>query len=424
MSGMKMKKLIIEGCKEISGTIKINGAKNSVVALIPASILTKGKCTITNVPDISDVRILLEMMKELGSEIVFENDTIIIDNKNVSNKPISEHYASKIRASYYFMGSLIGAYHKAEIAYPGGCVIGSRPIDYHIAAFKKMGVNIEEKDSQYTLNVDNLKGCEFYLDFPSVGATINIMLSSVLAEGKTIIENAAKEPEIANVATFLNSMGARVFGAGTSTITIEGVSKLSDGFVETIPDRIEAGTYLIIGALIGNNLKIENVIKEHLLALLCKLKEAGIEYQSTVNSITISKSEKIKAVNVKTSVFPGFPTDLGQPMSALLTQCEGESLFEETIYENRLRHVPHLNSMGANIKAFDNKAIIKGRTPLHGRKVKATDLRAGASMVVAGLIAEGTTEVYNIEHLLRGYERIVDKLSEVGVNIKLIDDEK
>ena len=417
-----MKKLVIDGCKDISGTIKISGAKNSIVALIPASILTSGVCVITNVPDISDVRILIDMMEELGSIITFENEVLTIDNSNVQNKKITEEYAGKLRASYYFMGSLIGKYHEAEIAYPGGCVIGSRPINYHIESFKKMGINVNNVADHYIMKTDELKGNEFYFDFPSVGATINIMLAAILAKGKTVIYNAAKEPEIANVASFLNSMGAKVFGAGTSTIEIIGVEELHDGFVEVIPDRIEAGTYIMIGALIGNNLKIENIVEKHLESLLYKLKEAGVKYEINDNSIILSKVEHLKPVNIKTTVYPGFPTDLGQPMSTFLTQCEGESLFEETIYENRLRHVPHLNSMGANIQAFDKKAIIIGKTPLVGKKVKATDLRAGASMLVAGLIATGTTEIQNIEHLLRGYERIVEKLESVGVNIKLIDE--
>lgn len=417
-----MKKLVIEGGRDISGTIKISGAKNSIVALIPASILTSGVCVITNVPDISDVRILIDMMKELGSIITFENEVLTIDNSNVQNKKITEEYAGKLRASYYFMGSLIGKYHEAEIAYPGGCVIGSRPINYHIESFKKMGINVKNVADHYIMKTDELKGNEFYFDFPSVGATINIMLAAILAKGTTVIYNAAKEPEIANVASFLNSMGAKVFGAGTSTIEIIGVEELHDGFVEVIPDRIEAGTYIMIGALIGNNLKIENIVEKHLESLLYKLKETGVKYEINNNSIILSKVEHLKPVNIKTTVYPGFPTDLGQPMSTFLTQCEGESLFEETIYENRLRHVPHLNSMGANIQAFDKKAIIMGKTPLVGKKVKATDLRAGASMLVAGLIATGTTEIQNIEHLLRGYERIVEKLESVGVNIKLIDE--
>lgn len=416
-----MKRIIIDGGQEISGTIKISGAKNSIVALLPASILTNGKCVIKNVPDISDVRILLEMLEYLGSVVSFEDETIIIDNSNVQNKDITEEFASQLRASYYFMGSMIAKFHHAKIAFPGGCVIGSRPIDIHLDSFRKMGIKIEEKVNEFIMDVDKLEGNYLYLNFPSVGATINIILASVLAEGKTVIENAAKEPEIANIASFLNSMGARIFGAGTSKIIIEGVKELKDGFVEVIPDRIEAGTYLIIGALLGNNLKIENVIESHIDSMLYKLKEAGVKYKSCGNSIEISRAKELKPINIKTTVYPGFPTDLGQPISTFLTQCNGECLFEETIYENRLRHIPHLNAMGANIKVFDNKALVIGKTPLHGRKVKATDLRAGASMLVAGLIADGRTEICNIEHLLRGYERIVDKLSSVGVKIELID---
>lgn len=420
--GDDMKKLIIEGSRELTGEVHISGAKNSVVALIPATMLTKGRCVIENVPDISDVRILLSMMRELGSEITFENEVLIIDNKNVENKIIPEEYANKIRASYYFMGSLLGKYQKAEIAYPGGCIIGSRPIDFHLDAFGKMGTKITEKDGRYKMTVKKLKGIEIFFDFPSVGATINVMLAAVLAEGKTVIANAAKEPEIANVASFLNSMGAKIYGAGTSTIIIEGVSELGDGYIEVIPDRIEAGTYLIIGALLGKNFKITGILQEHLYSILSKLKMAGVEYKVNKGTITINKAKKLQPVNIKTTVYPGFPTDLGQPMSTFLTQCEGESIFEETIYENRLRHIPYLNNMGADIKTFDQKAVIKGKTKLKGRVVKATDLRAGASMLVAGMIAGGTTTISNIEHLLRGYERIVDKLNNVGANIKLIDD--
>ncbi len=417
-----MKKLIIEGGRELSGEIKISGAKNSVVALIPAAILTDGKCVIRNVPNISDVNILLEMMQELGSIVTFENETVTIDNRNVKNCRINEEYASKIRASYYFMGALLGKYHHAEIAYPGGCIIGSRPIDFHLNAFTKMGAKVEEEDGIFKLDVDNLHGIDIFFDFPSVGATINVMIAAVKAKGRTRIMNAACEPEIANVASFLSSMGAKIYGAGTSTIIIDGVDTLTDGYIDVIPDRIEAGTYLIIGALLGNNLTITGIIEEHLHSLLFKLREAGVQLDVKNDSITINRNENLKAVNIKTTVYPGFPTDLGQPMSTFLTQCSGESLFEETIYENRMRHIPHLNNMGADIKAFDKTAIIKGKTNLVGRNVKATDLRAGASMLVAGMIASGTTIIYNIEHLLRGYERIVDKLDKVGAYIQLVDD--
>lgn len=417
-----MKKLIIKGGHQLSGTIKIGGAKNSVVALLPAAILSKGKCKIYNVPNISDVKKLNEMLTILGSNVNYENDEITIDNKNVKNKEITKEYSSTIRASYYFMGALLGRYHKAEISYPGGCVIGSRPIDFHINAFEKMGAKVKIEDSKYTLTAKELHGADIYLDFASVGATVNIMLAAVLAKGTTHIWNAAKEPEIVNVASFLNSMGAKISGVGTSAITIEGVKELNDGIVEVIPDRIETGTYLMIGILMGKDLIIDGIIKEHLESVITKLRETGAEFEIKESKIYVSATKKLKPVNVKTLVYPGFPTDLGQPMSTLLTQCNGESLFEETIYENRMRHIKHLNSMGANIMLFDNSAVIKGKTALKGKHVVATDLRAGAAMMLAGMLAKGTTTITNIEHILRGYENIVDKLSNVGADIKLIDE--
>lgn len=417
-----MKKLIINGGNLLTGTIKIGGAKNSVVALLPAAVLTNSICKIYNVPNISDVHKIIEMLELLGSKVDYTGDEITIDNKNVKNTEITKEYASTIRASYYFMGALLSKYGEAKISYPGGCVIGSRPIDLHIAAFEKMGAKVEIDDTTYTLKAKNLHGADIYLDFASVGATVNIMLAAVLAKGTTHIWNAAKEPEIVNVASFLNSMGARISGVGTSSITIEGVEELNNGIVEVIPDRIETGTYLMIGILLGKDLIIDGVIKEHLESVITKLRETGAQFIIKDSKIYVSRTENLKAVNVKTLVYPGFPTDLGQPMSTLLTQCEGESLFEETIYENRMRHIKHLNAMGASIRQFEKTAIIKGKTPLAGRKVVATDLRAGASMMVAGMIAKGTTTITNIEHILRGYENIVDKLSNVGADIKLIDE--
>lgn len=417
-----MKKLIINGGHELSGTIKIGGAKNSVVALLPATILTSGKCKIYNVPNISDVNKLDEMLKILGSSISRDDEYIEIDNKNVKNVAIPKEYATSIRASYYFMGALLGKYHKAVISYPGGCVIGSRPIDLHIKGFEKMGAKVEIEDTTYTITAKNLHGADIYLDFASVGATVNIMLAAVLAEGTTHIWNAAREPEIVNIASFLNSMGARISGVGTSSIKIEGVKELSDGIVEVIPDRIETGTYLMMGILLGKNLVIDGVIKEHLESVITKLKETGANFKIENSKIYISKTTDLKAVNLKTQVYPGFPTDLGQPMSTLLTQCEGESLFEETIYENRMRHMKHLKAMGAHINQFDNSAVITGKTDLKGREVVATDLRAGAAMMLAGMIASGTTTITNIEHILRGYENLVTKLSQVGAEIKLVDE--
>ena len=418
-----MKKLIIEGNHELSGTIKIGGAKNSVVALIPAAMLTDGKCVIYNVPNISDVPRLISMMEALGSKIEFKDETLYIDNTNSKNAEIDEENATKLRASYYFMGVLLAKYGYAEISYPGGSSIGSRPINFHLNGFEKLGAKISVvENKKYIASAKELVGSDIFLDFASVGATLNLMFAAVKAKGITNIYNAAKEPEIVNVASFLATMGAKVYGAGTSHITIEGVEKLGDGIVEVIPDRIEAGTYLMIGSLLGKNLVIEGLLKDHLEAVFTKLKEAGCDIKIDGTTVIVNKVDHLKPVNVKTLVYPGFPTDLGQPMSTLLTQCEGESLFEETIYENRMRHIKYLNAMGANIRLFDRSAIIAGKSNLIGREVEATDLRAGAAMLVAGMIAEGTTKIVNIEHILRGYEKIVEKLSSVAANIELVDE--
>ena len=418
-----MKKLIIEGQKELSGTIKISGAKNSVVALIPASVLTKGKCIIKNVPKISDVKLLLEILKLLGSKVELDKDTLYIDNSNIHNEFIPKDIASKMRASYYFMGCLLSRFGYAKVSYPGGCTIGARPINYHTAGFEKLGANITvEDDINYIIESKELIGNNIFLEFASVGATINIMFSAVRAKGTTVIHNVAKEPEIINIGQFLNSMGAKITGLGTDTITIEGVDELHDGEITVIPDRIEAGTYMMIGTLLGNNLKIDGIIPEHLTSVISKLKEVGASLDVKEDYVIINKVDKLEPVNIKTLVYPGFVTDLGQPMSTLLTQCEGTSIFEETIYENRMRHIKYLNEMGANIDLDGKVAMIHGKTCLHGETVEATDLRAGAAMLLAGMIAKGTTTITNIEHILRGYENIVTKLTTVGANIKIIDE--
>lgn len=416
-----MKKLVIEGGNTLNGTIKIGGAKNSVVALIPAAMLTNGVVELENVPNISDVHKLIEMMKLLGSKITFEKDKLIIDNRNAKNAEIPAEYANSIRASYYFMGALLSKYKRAKISFPGGCVIGSRPIDFHINGFKKLGAKVEINENTYEITADKLVGTDISLDFASVGATINLMFAAIYAEGETTIYNAAKEPEIVNIASFLNSMGAKIDGAGTDTIKIHGIKELHNGHVEVIPDRIEAGTYIMLGTLLGENLKITGVVKEHLEAVITKLYEAGANITFEEKCVIVNKVDNLKAVNITTSTHPGFPTDLGQPMSTLLTQCDGISKFEETIYENRMRHIPHLNKMGASITLSGCKASIHGKTPLIGTTVIATDLRAGAAMMVAGMIAKGTTIISNIEHILRGYENIVEKLNNVGGNIKLIE---
>ena len=413
-----MKVIKIDGGQELSGLIKISGAKNSSVALIPASILADSDVTICNVPEITDTDVLCEMLEYLGADVRRASESVVITSGKIQNKFIPEIYSKKLRASYYFMGALLGKFKHVEISLPGGCSIGARPINLHLKGFEALGATITNDNEKYIVDAKELKGANIYLDIASVGATINIMLAAVLAKGKTVIENAAKEPEIVNVATFLNNMGAKIVGAGTSQITITGVSKLNGCFHEVIPDRIEAGTYIIIGALLGNNLKIENIIPEHIKSLLEKLEEANVDFKVYNNYIIVNKSNDLKPITVETKGYPGFATDLQQPLTALLTQCDGVSYLTETIYENRFKNVEYLNKMGANITINDRTIKIEGKTLLHGCEVTATDLRAGACMVIAGLIAEGTTTINEINHVLRGYENIIQKLTLVGAKIE------
>ena len=413
-----MKQMLITGPNTLSGTIHIGGAKNSVVALLPATILAKGQSTIKNVPHISDVDALIDILELLNCKVSLNKDELIVDTTNLKNIPIGSNYANRLRASYYFMGALLGREKQVEITIPGGCNIGSRPIDIHIDGFKALGAVITKTNDKYIIKADKLIGTDIYLKFQSVGATINIMLASIYASGVTTIHNAAEEIEIVNVADFLNKMGAKIEGAGTNTITIRGVKDLQGSQISVIPDRIEAGTYVILGALCGKNLCIKNIIPKHIEALTNKLLEMGANLTINKDNIVISKAP-LKPINIKTLVYPGFPTDIGQPMSVLLTQASGTSLFEETIWENRMGHVPSLNKMGANIKARDMHAIINGPTPLTGCEVIATDLRGGAALVLAGLIATGTTVITDIEHILRGYEDIIGKLTSVGAKIEL-----
>ncbi len=414
-----MQKITIHGKQKLSGTITISGAKNSAVALIPAAVLCDEKTTIFNVPNISDTNALIEILTFLGAKVNFENEKMVIDSSNIENKEIPEEISNKLRASYYFMAALLGKYKKVEMHFPGGCSIGARPIDQTLKAFKILGAKIVEEKDKYTITADELIGGNVYLDMPSVGATINTILAATKAKGTTVIENAAKEPEVVNVAIFLNNMGAKITGAGTSEIRITGVNKLHSCIHEVIPDRIEAGTYMIAGALLGDKLKIENVIPEHVEALTLKLKDIGVNIEEGTDYFIISRPDKFKVVNIKTLGYPGFATDLQQPITTLLTQCEGVSNIEETIYENRFQNVAYLNKMGADISVYKDIATIKGPTKLHGCEVAATDLRAGACLVLAGLIADGTTTITNVEHLLRGYEKIIQKLTNVGAKIEL-----
>lgn len=414
-----MKRIIIEGSKPLSGKIKIGGAKNSVVALIPASILANGQVHITNVPNISDKAALIEILKCLNVEVKCNKDTMDIDAKNMKNTIISEELSNKLRASYYFMGALLARYKHVEMYFPGGCNIGSRPIDLHLKGFEALGATISKNDSKYIIDADKLVGANIFLDFASVGATINLMIAACMAEGTTTINNAAREAEIVNIAELLNNMGAKITGAGTEQMTIEGVKELHGAQIKVIPDRIEAGTYIIMGALLGDNLEIDGIVPEYNIVLLNKLQEMGVNFKLKNHKIILNKTKNLKPTNIRTVVYPGFPTDLGQPISVLLTQANGISLFEETIWENRMGHVKYLNQMGANIEAERQHAKITGPTKLHGEVITATDLRAGAALVTAGLIAEGTTIINDAEHILRGYERIINKLSHVGANIKI-----
>ncbi|MDD4607534.1 MAG: UDP-N-acetylglucosamine 1-carboxyvinyltransferase [Bacilli bacterium] len=414
-----MKRIKITGGNFLEGTIRISGAKNSAVALVPASLLSDELVKLDNVPNISDIDALNEILTFLGAKVKRNGEIMEIDSSEVENKSIPEHISKKLRASYYFMGALLGKYKKVEMYFPGGCSIGARPINLHLKGFEALGAKVIEDGNKYTIIAEELKGSHIYLDMASVGATINIMLAAVKANGLTIIENAAKEPEIVNVATFLNQMGAKITGAGTSEIRIIGVDKLGSCYMEVIPDRIEAGTYVIAGALVGNNLKIENIIPEHIEALLIKLKEMGVKLEVYDDYLIISATDNLIPVNIKTQVFPGFATDLQQPMTTLLTLANGTCHLEETIYENRFQNVEYLNKMGADITIDNQSIIIVGPSKLVGTTVKATDLRAGACLILAGLVAEGETIVEEVEHILRGYENIIEKLSTVGAKIKL-----
>ncbi len=415
-----MKIMEVEGGRTLEGTIRVSGAKNATVALIPAAILTDEEATICNVPEITDTEALCDILRLLNVKVNRASESVVINPQDMVNLEITEEYSNKLRASYYFMGALLGKYKKAVMYFPGGCSIGARPIDLHLKGFEALGAKITTEKNKYIVEAKELHGANIYLDIASVGATINIMLAAVKAKGQTIIENAAKEPEIVNVATFLNNMGAKIVGAGTSTIKIEGVEKLHKCFHEVIPDRIETGTYIIIAALCGKNLRIDNMIPEHVDSLLSKLEEMGANMEVGADYVIISKKDTpYKSTDVKTAVYPGFPTDLQQPFTVLLTQAEGKSKITETIYENRFMHIPYLKKLGADIVLKNQTATLTGPSELKGCEVVATDLRAGAAMVVAGLFASGKTTITNVEHILRGYEQIIEKLTEVGAKISL-----
>ncbi|MFV0550316.1 MAG: UDP-N-acetylglucosamine 1-carboxyvinyltransferase [Anaerorhabdus sp.] len=408
----------IEGGHLLNGEVRISGSKNATVALIPAAILATGPITIVGVPNISDVESLSILLNELNVDVIHKSqDHIIIDPTNMVNKPLENRAVTKLRASYYFMGALLGKYGEVKMKMPGGCYLGPRPIDLHLKGFEALGATIDYVEGSYHIKAEKLVGAKIFLDVSSVGATINIMMAAVHAEGRTIIENAAKEPEIIDVATLLNKMGAQVRGAGTNVITIDGVEKLDGCFHEIIPDRIEAGTFIIMAAAAAEKMKISNIIPQHLDSLLSKLQEMGVKLDVDVDSVTVERTENLKAVDIKTLPYPGFATDLQQPLTALLTQTTGDSTIKETIYPERFKHCTELQRMGANIEVGQGLSVTHGPTKLYGDSVTATDLRCGASLVIAGLIADGVTEIHDVNHIDRGYDDLDGKLKNLGATI-------
>lgn len=409
----------IEGGHPLRGTVRISGSKNATVALIPAAILGHGPVTICGVPNISDVQSLSELLKELGVAVIRKDeDILIIDPSDMSNRPMVQETVGKLRASYYFMGALLGKYGHVEMKMPGGCYLGPRPIDLHIKGFEALGAEVKYEHGAYIIDAKELVGNKVFLDIASVGATINIMMAAVYAKGRTTIENAAKEPEIIDVATLLNKMGARIRGVGTNLITIDGVEHLDGCFHEIIPDRIEAATYLVLGAAAAQEVTVENIIPQHLESLISKLDEIGIRMEIGIDYVKmLGRDEQLKAVDVQTLPYPGFATDIQQPLTALLTQAQGQSIITETIYKERFKHCQELNKMGANINVMLPSAMINGPTPLAGCEVTATDLRCGACLVIAGLLAEGITTIREIYHIDRGYDNLDGKLTALGAKI-------
>ncbi len=415
-----MEKVIkIEGGHRLSGSVRISGSKNSTVALIPACVLASQPVTIFGVPDISDVSALTVLLKELNVDVVKKDEeTLYIDPSHMVNKPMMSHAVSKLRASYYFMGALLGKFGHAEIKMPGGCYLGPRPIDLHLKGFEALGATIKYKHGCYILDAPELVGTHIFLDISSVGATINIMMAAVFAKGRTVIENAAREPEIIDIATLLNRMGARIHGMGTSTLIIDGVQNLGGCTHEIIPDRIEAATYIIIAAAMADDMVVENIIPQHLDAIIMKLKEIGIKLKVGTDFVEVFKSNgPLKPTDILTKPYPGFATDVQQPFTPLLTQCSGQSVVTETIYTERFKHCYELNKMGADIDVRVPSSFVNGPTPLSGTSVVATDLRCGAALVVAGLMAEGVTEIHDIFHIDRGYENLDKKLNALGAKV-------
>ncbi len=423
----------IEGPSKLSGEIRVTGAKNSSLPILVSTLLVNEKIELSNVPNIEDIKIISSILERLGANIKFDtnNKKMLIDNTDLIYKDLLFEDVSKLRASYYFLGAMVGKYKKAKILLPGGCFLGPRPIDLHIKGFEQLGCKVTQtksgnNDVLEVEVIDELVGTKIFLDFPSVGATINLMIAAANAKGETILENVAQEPEVVDVANILRSMGVSIKGIGTSIMKIQNVTKLKKCKHTIIPDRIEAGTFIMFGALLGENLKISNLNIEHIEYLLAKLQEAGVDFEIGEDYVKFLKSTNIiKPLNITTGVYPAFPTDLQQIITTLLTQADGISHIEDRIYSDRFRNCEYLNNMGASIKINSNelvgKATVNGKTKLIGQEVIATDLRAGASLIFAAILAQGKTQIHDINHILRGYEDIVNKLKKIGVNIKVVE---
>ncbi|KJS20247.1 MAG: UDP-N-acetylglucosamine 1-carboxyvinyltransferase [Clostridiaceae bacterium BRH_c20a] len=415
-----MDKIIVTGGARLEGNITISGAKNAVLPIIVASLLSSSKCRIQDVPRLADVSTISEVLEMLGAKVNFEGNTLDIDSSNVNGFEAPYEYVRKMRASVLVMGPLLARLGRVKISMPGGCAIGTRPIDLHLKGMEALGARISLDHGNIEARAEKLKGAKIYLDFPSVGATENIMMAATLAEGTTVIENAAEEPEIVDLANFLNSMGAIVKGAGTNVIRIEGVKSLGATTHTVIPDRIEAGSYLVAGAITGGNLLLENVIVDHLKPIISKLQECGTEIYEENNALRVIGKDILKSVDIKTLPYPGFPTDMQAQFMALMTKSAGTSLITETVFENRFMHADEFKRMGADIKIEGRSVVIEGVKNIYGCPVKATDLRAGAALVIAALVAEGDTEISCVHHIDRGYENIVSKLQSVGAKIRRV----
>lgn len=419
-----MKKIVIHGNRPLKGEVTISGAKNSAVALIPAAILADSPVVLEGVPDIQDVHSLIEILEIMGVQTHFEENTLTIDPTEIVSIPMPSGKINSLRASYYFMGALLGKFGEGVVGLPGGCFLGPRPIDLHIKGFEALGATVTNEHGAMYLRTSEagLAGERIFLDMVSIGATINVMLAAVKAKGKTIIENAAREPEIIDVATLLNNMGAKIRGAGTNEIRIEGVQELHGCRHSIIPDRIEAGTYLSLAAAAGEGITIKNVIYEHLESYIAKLEEIGVRMDISEDEIYVYPSKDLKPANVKTYPYPGFATDLQQPITPLLLKANGTSEILDTIYAKRVNHIPELARMGAQATTEGNLILLNGPSQLHGAEVVASDLRAGACLVIAGLMATGTTTVFNVEYILRGYDHIIDKLTALGADIQMVEE--